>query len=85
MAHFVTLVYPSLHFLHQQWVSHMFVLHAFSRIPSTHPNFAPAPCLPHFLLVELWARARAKQPVLASCPYLHVAMLSLPLSGIVPM
>lgn len=41
--------------------------------------------LPHFLLVSALARARAKQPVPASCPYLHVALLSLPLSGIVPM
>lgn len=31
------------------------------------------------------SRARARRAALASCPYLHVAMLSLPLSGIVPM
>lgn len=41
--------------------------------------------LPHFILVSACARARAKRPAPASCPCLRVTLLSLPLSGTVPM
>lgn len=62
------------------FLSYSLGLPAYKLFQTCFPSF-----MPHFLLIIAWTRARAKQPVPASCPYLHVALLLLPLSGIVPM
>lgn len=62
--------------------------HILSNYPAlekkTLSNLFSHPFLSYCLCDSVWTRTRAKQPVSASCPYLHVALLTLPLSGIVP-